>query len=176
MILLTRASRRLKAGEVAFNTLIIGGNRNALDLYHEIMGREKKLGYRFQGFIDANGKSKNRLQRHLPRLGAVADLATAVEEHRIEEVIIAIETSEHNRLREILNILFELDGEVLIKIIPDMYDIMLGTVQMNPFFSRSGHLPAGAHRNTRQTIRYLQIPLHAPGCRRSGSGLEPRCR
>lgn len=134
MILLTRASRRLKAGEVAFNTLIIGGNRNALDLYHEIMGRTKKLGYRFVGFIDANGKSKNRLQEHLPRLGSVANIASVVEEHRIEEVIIAIETSEHNRLREMLNSLFDLDGDVLIKIIPDMYDILLGSVQMNHVF------------------------------------------
>ncbi|MEO0779238.1 MAG: sugar transferase, partial [Bacteroidota bacterium] len=30
MVLLTRASRRLKAGLVTFNTLIIGGNKNAV--------------------------------------------------------------------------------------------------------------------------------------------------
>ncbi|MFK8104553.1 MAG: sugar transferase, partial [Saprospiraceae bacterium] len=36
MILLTRASRRLKAGLVSYNTIIIGGNQNALELYEEI--------------------------------------------------------------------------------------------------------------------------------------------
>lgn len=131
MILLTRASRRLKAGEVAFNTLIIGGNQNAEELYREITGREKKLGYDFVGFIDTNGKKANKLSKYLPRLGSIEDIAHTIETQGIEEVIIAIETSEHNRLQEILNILFDYADQLLVKIIPDMYDIMLGTVKMN---------------------------------------------
>lgn len=131
MILLTRASRRLKSGEVAFSTLIIGGNQNALELFKEISGREKKLGYDFVGFIDANGKKANKLDAHLPSLGRIEHISEVIESHGIEEVIIAIETSEHNRLREILNVLFDFGEQLLVKIIPDMYDIMLGTVKMN---------------------------------------------
>lgn len=131
MILLTRASRRLKSGEVAFSTLIIGGNQNALELFKEISSREKKLGYDFIGFIDANGKKANKLVAHLPRLGRIENISEVIESHDIEEVIIAIETSEHNRLREILNVLFDFGDQLLVKIIPDMYDIMLGTVKMN---------------------------------------------
>lgn len=45
-----------------------------------------------------------------------------VEERKIEEVIIAIESSEHESIRRIIN---EIEDEnVLIKIIPDMYDIL----------------------------------------------------
>lgn len=131
MILLTRASRRLKAGLVTYNTLIIGGNQNALELYEEISGREKGLGNKFVGFIDINGQSRNQLEKHLKKIGKVEDLAALIPAQNIEEVIIAIETSEHNRLREILNILFDFDEQVLVKIIPDMYDIMLGVVNMN---------------------------------------------
>lgn len=131
MVLLTKASRRLKAGAITYNTLIIGGNQNALDLYREITGREKGLGYKFMGFIDANGRSTNELGKHLPKLGEIENLADVIRLHQIEEVIIAIETSEHNRLREILNVLFDFSDQLLVKIIPDMYDIMLGTVKMN---------------------------------------------
>lgn len=131
MIILTRASRRLKAGLVTYSTLIIGGNQNAVDLYQEIIGRKKGLGYRFVGFIDANGHSTNELQSFVPKLGKIEDLAQIIRDQEIEEVIIAIETSEHNRLREILNILFDFDDKVLVKIIPDMYDILLGNVKMN---------------------------------------------
>ncbi|MCC6414197.1 MAG: sugar transferase [Saprospiraceae bacterium] len=134
MILLTRASRRLKAGKVAFNTIIIGGNQNALDLYHEIRGQKKGLGYNFIGFIDTNAGNGTDLLAHLPKLGNINDLPTIIREKEIEEVIIAIETSEHNRLREILNILFDFSEKVLVKIIPDMYDILLGTVKMNHVF------------------------------------------
>ncbi|MEM1220776.1 MAG: sugar transferase, partial [Bacteroidota bacterium] len=134
MILLTRASRRLKRGLVSFRTLIIGGDQKAAELYEEISSREKRLGYHFLGFIDTNGKSTNVLAQHLSVLGKIEDLRVIIEEEGVEEVIIAIETSEHNRLQEILNILFDFDERVLVKIIPDMYDIMLGSVQMTSVY------------------------------------------
>ncbi len=131
MILLTRASRRLKAGKVTFNTLLVGGNQNALDLFLDIKNREKGLGNKFIGFIDTNGGTDQVLAEHLPPLGHLPELATVIREHQIEDVIIAIETSEHNRLRDILNTLFDFGEQVLVKIIPDLYDILLGTVKMN---------------------------------------------
>ena len=130
MYWLTKASHELKSGKVGFRTLIIGGNKNAVELYKDIAERPKKLGYYFIGFIDLNGDSTNELHEHLPILGKLADLRKVIAEQNIEEVIIAIETSEHNRIREIMTILYEFDN-ILIKIIPDMYDIMLGNVKMN---------------------------------------------
>ena len=131
MIILTRASWRLKAGRISYRTLIIGGNQNAVELYQEINSRVKKLGYEFIGFIDTNGRSTNELADQLPVLGNLNNIAEVIHTHEIEEVIIAIETSEHNRLKDILNTLFDFGDQVLVKIIPDMYDIILGTVKMN---------------------------------------------
>ncbi|MEZ4893334.1 MAG: hypothetical protein R2778_09995 [Saprospiraceae bacterium] len=81
--------------------------------------------------MDTKGGNKQVLTEHLSKLGTVKELAQIIQEHKIEEVIIAIETSEHNRLRDILNILFDFGDQVLVKIIPDMYDILLGSVKMN---------------------------------------------
>lgn len=131
MILLTRASWRLKAGLIGYNTVIIGGNQNALDLYREVIAHRKSLGYKFMGFIDTNGNSTNELAEYLPKLGKIPDLANVIKDEYVEEAIIAVETSEHNKVRGILNVLFDFDKQVLVKIIPDMYDIMLGNVQMN---------------------------------------------
>jgi exopolysaccharide biosynthesis polyprenyl glycosylphosphotransferase len=131
MVLLTRASRRLKQGLVTYNTLLIGGNKKAVELYREVSGRKKGLGYKFIGFVEVNADEDNALVGDLPKLGGVELLAHLIEAHEIEEVIIAIETSEHNRLREILNVLFDYSEQLLVKIIPDMYDIMLGSVKMN---------------------------------------------
>ncbi|MCP3930551.1 MAG: sugar transferase [Bacteroidetes bacterium] len=134
MVILTRASHSLKNGKITYNTIIIGGNQNALELYEEISGMKKGLGYCFVGFVDANGQSTNELIHHLPKLGKIEDLHRIIKSKDIEEVIIAIETSEHNRLREILNVLFDYADQILVKIIPDMYDILLGTVKMNSVF------------------------------------------
>lgn len=133
MYLLTRASQRLKRGLISYNTLLIGGNKLAEELYHEISGRTKGLGNRFVGFVNINGEPP-ALSQYLPCLGSVPDIARIIEQEAVEEAIIAIETSEHSRVREILNTLFDYDDMVLVKIIPDMYDIMLGTVKMNHIF------------------------------------------
>ena len=74
MFILTKASRRLKSGKISYNTIIIGGNQKAVDLYKEISNLRKSLGYRFIGFVDANGKSKNDLSKWMPSLGSVAQL------------------------------------------------------------------------------------------------------
>lgn len=134
LFLLTKATRRLKAGKITFNTIVIGGNHNAVELYLDIEERPKKLGNKFIGFIDTNGDETKALEQYLPRLGHIDDLATVIEEAYIEEAIIAIETSEHNQLRSILNILFDYNQQVLVKIIPDMYDILLGNVKMNQVY------------------------------------------
>ena len=134
MWMLTRASRRLKSGEIAYNTLVIGGNSNALELYEDITSREKKLGYNFVGFIDTNGRSTNELGEHLSCLGKLPQLTDALQAFAIEEVIVAIETSEHDRLRGILTVLDHYPRKLLVKIIPDMYDILLGHVKMNHLY------------------------------------------
>lgn len=134
LFLLTQATKRLKSGTINFNTILIGGNQNAVELYHDMEDRPKKLGNKFLGFIDTNGGEEQALEKDLPCLGKVEDLPQIIEGADVEEAIIAIETSEHNQLRSILNILFDYNHQVLVKIIPDMYDILLGNVKMNQVY------------------------------------------
>ena len=134
MILLTKAKRRLAKGLVSYNTLIIGGNQKAVDLYEEIKSMKLPTGNNFIGFIDSNGNSKNELVKYLPVLGKVKDINQVIQENEIKEAIIAIETSDHNKIKEILNALAAFEAEVYTRIIPDMYDILLGTVKMNHVF------------------------------------------
>ncbi len=134
MILITRAKRRLVKGLVSYNTLVIGGNQNAIDLYEEIKHLKMPTGNHFIGFIDSNGNSKNELAKYLPVLGRIKDINQVIKDHEIEEAIIAIETSDHNKIKEILDALADFEEEVYTRIIPDMYDILLGTVKMTHVF------------------------------------------
>lgn len=134
MFLLTRASHRLKNKIITYNTLMIGSDQRALELFEEITNRKEALGYNFLGFIHSNGKSTSVLDQKLPSLGRLTDIENVMRQNNIEEVIIAIETSEHNKLISILDVLFDFGNNILIKVIPDMYDIMLGTVKMNHLY------------------------------------------
>lgn len=134
LFILTQAKKRLRRGSVVYNTLIIGGDDNAVELYEEITNRPYSLGHGFVGFIDSNGQSKNVLKDHLPKLGMVADIPRILKEFEIKDVIVAVETSEHNSLNKIFDVLFDYDEDILVKVIPDMYDIMLGSVKMNHLY------------------------------------------
>ena len=53
-------------------------------------------------------------------------------EHNIEEVIIAVESSDHQDLEKVIALLE--DQAINVNIIPDMYDILSGSVQMNSIY------------------------------------------
>ena len=122
LILLNKTKRQVQTGKVGFNTLLIGGNQKALSLFEELTNKKKSLGYRFKGFLEANGGNHNELNAFLPKLGTLDNMNDVIIQNEIEEVIVAVETSQHPKLNKILNKLA--DSNVAIKIIPDMYDIV----------------------------------------------------
>jgi len=119
---------------IGFNTLLIGSNENAHKLFTELESQQKSAGNKFQGFVHIDNRNgfSDQLKDKLPHLGEFGDIRRLIKEHKIEEVIIAIESSEHENIGRIINEIEE--GDVIIKIIPDMYDILAGTVRMNSIF------------------------------------------
>ncbi|HEX5003372.1 MAG TPA: sugar transferase [Bacteroidia bacterium] len=131
-VLTTYTGRKIKSKQIGFNTLLIGSNQKALSLFNELNNSFPSQGNRFIGFIHVDQNNGHLLKGILPHLGSMNDLKKVIEEYRIEEVIIAIESSEHESIGKIINILE--DVNVLVKIIPDMYDILSGSVKMNGIF------------------------------------------
>ncbi|MFN3530842.1 MAG: sugar transferase [Bacteroidia bacterium] len=129
---LTQISNRFQAGKITFNTLMIGDNQRAVALLAEMKGRRKPLGNRFVGFVRLKPGNGQHLLKHMPELGMLEDVPGLIREHKVEEVIIALEESEHRKFNEVVNTVK--DEGVIIKIIPDMYDIMLGHVKMEEIF------------------------------------------
>lgn len=134
MIILTYTNRQLRSGKVSYRTLVIGGDKNAVELYDEIVNRPYSLGHNFIGFLDSNGNSKNLLSAKLPLVGNLGSLSRVIEQYKVEEVIIAVESSEHGKLKTILDDLSDYTEKLIIKVIPDMYDIILGNVKMNHIY------------------------------------------
>lgn len=117
--------------KIYFNTILIGSNEKALSLYKEMENQTVSSGNKFVGFVHVDNNIK-LLNPFLNHLGSVKELKKIIHKYEIEEAIIAIESSEHENIGRILN---ELGGtNVIIKIIPDMYDILSGSVKMTSIF------------------------------------------
>ncbi|HKK10422.1 MAG TPA: sugar transferase [Bacteroidales bacterium] len=117
---------------IGFNTLIIGSNENAVDIYNQISNQEKSTGQFFKGFVNVYENDDYKLAEFLPHLGNHKDLINIIKKHEIEEVIIAIERSENGIVEQIITELENID--VIIKIIPKMQDIVMGAVKLGGIF------------------------------------------
>jgi exopolysaccharide biosynthesis polyprenyl glycosylphosphotransferase len=131
LVLISIQVKRIHAKKDGFRTLLIGGSEKAVGIYNEIISLPKGGGNQFIGFVNLNGIDK-LLEDKIPYLGHVDQLSAVIAEQQVEEVIIALESTEHERLRSVIS---RINNErIVIKILPDMYDILSGSVKLNNIF------------------------------------------
>lgn len=109
--------------------LIVGAGDAGVLAARELKNRNFRDG-RPVGFIDDN-HSKQKLQLlGIPVLGTRSDIPRIVKGHNVDEVIIAMPSASGESVREIVQIC-EKSGVVL-KIMPGVYDIISGDINVNP--------------------------------------------
>ena len=123
---------KIQNNKIFFNTLIIGSNTKAIKLFNDIKNEYQTSGQKILGFINVDFKKEYLLSKHTLHLGELKSIKEIIKKYKIEDVIIAIESSEHKKISEILSHLE--DTSVFIKIIPDMYDILSGSVKINSIY------------------------------------------
>jgi exopolysaccharide biosynthesis polyprenyl glycosylphosphotransferase len=69
------------------------------------------------------------MSEYLPQLGHISDLERIIDNYEIEEVVVAVDSAEHHLLENILTRLSY--RPVVIKVLPDLYDIISGSVKTN---------------------------------------------
>jgi exopolysaccharide biosynthesis polyprenyl glycosylphosphotransferase len=131
LILSTDTNRKIHRRKFGFNTIIIGSNERALNTYNEIQQLKRGVGNHFVGFVHIEGKNgySEQLKKQLPHLGEYHDIKNIIQKNEIEEIIIALESWEHEFLKNIVDELNDMG--VIIKVIPDMYDILSGQVKVS---------------------------------------------
>lgn len=129
LILLYAIKKQLINAQVSYNTLIIGGNQKAIEIYKEITNNSKIIGNNFVGFVYSEKEQSNGMSHYLPQLGHLSALENLIDQYHIEEVIIAVDSSERSLLENILTRLSY--RAVMVKILPNLYDIISGSVKTN---------------------------------------------
>jgi exopolysaccharide biosynthesis polyprenyl glycosylphosphotransferase len=124
---LTYIHKQIQQGKIWFNTLIIGDEKKANELYGTINSNVEKTGYRICGFVSDGLAFSPEVKSKIPFLGNVDAAKNILEEYSINEVIIALDNEKRNELKKILQTLAE--KEVNVKIVPDNVDILTGNVR-----------------------------------------------
>lgn len=143
LIILNKVKRQLLKGHLRFNTLLVGGNSIAEKIYFDTRDGLQIAGYHYTGFISAG--EPNGISKHIPWHGWLQDMEKVIYERKIQLVVIALEKEEKAQVEKIVNRLSEMDVEV--KIVPDMLDILSGSVKASSLFGavltdiKSGLMP-----------------------------------
>jgi len=105
--------------------LIVGTGEVGRMIFQKIQSNPG-LGYEVTGFVAVNGQGEPPLGA--PVLGRAGDLSPIIEEHQIDEVIIALPEATH---QEILMLISECErGKVIIRVFPDVFQIMASQVSI----------------------------------------------
>jgi exopolysaccharide biosynthesis polyprenyl glycosylphosphotransferase len=128
-ILSTQTNHKIQKRIYGFNTILVGSNEKAIKLFKDLQEAKITNGFKFMGFVTVNGEDTSELEKHLPLLGSYKDLPRLINAMNVEELVIALETTEHGKLNSVF---YTVENEaVFIKIIPDMYSIFTRMVKMN---------------------------------------------
>ncbi|MCC6865876.1 MAG: sugar transferase [Ignavibacteria bacterium] len=106
------------------NSIIIGTGKRGIEL-EELIQKFPQLGYKFAGFVSLNGNKSSFL-------GHIEDLKNIIKLHKVSEVLIALEDNEKGKLFDIIK--FCQDSDVMLKIMPDTYEIVSGLAKTNQLY------------------------------------------
>lgn len=132
LMITSRTARLIHKKKIWFNTLIVGGGEKAAILYRDIQSEKISNGNKVMGFVHFDDEVPGLLSGKIEDLGSINKVKQILIKYNIEEVIIAIENSDHIRLQRLISDLDE--KNIKIKMIPDMYDILSGFVRISSIF------------------------------------------
>jgi exopolysaccharide biosynthesis polyprenyl glycosylphosphotransferase len=120
--------RMLIAGIGVHKTIIVGNASKCKELYLEVI-RFPSLGYRIIGFVTMGKVMSKSVTGDVPVLGIISELHDIIRKHGVRDVLITLESTDHDRLLEIIG---QCNSHpVGLKIIPDLYDIISGQARTN---------------------------------------------
>lgn len=130
LVFATYIIKRLRRKQIGFNTVVIGDNARTLHLVNELNDKANAQGFLIKGFVSVNNSNTNnhKLNQNYQHLGHYTDLPAIIKQFEIEEVIIGIESNNHTELNIITDLLE--DENVVLRIIPDTYDLRSGSVRL----------------------------------------------
>ena len=132
LILTTRTIHRIHKRVIGFNTLVIGANENAVRLLEDLSSQTRPAGNKIIGFLTVDEHDSYPLEKFVPNLGSYQNLQKVINDNDVEEIIIALESSEHQLLSKILTLLENRTHTVWG--IPDLFDILSNTAKTNTIF------------------------------------------
>ncbi len=128
VIITSKVNKKIHNGLIGFNTILIGSDEQAFQVYNMVMAQKPCPGNFLIGYVKVDDKAEDRMQGHLEYLGTIDQLAEIIATNHIEEVIIAL----HNGQRKYIEQIFLMardNHNLTLSVLPQQQDFVLGAVK-----------------------------------------------
>lgn len=108
--------------------LVVGASDAGKMIMQSVMNRPD-LGYEVVGFVEHRDELHMRDFGRFRALGTVADIPGVVDDHQVDEIIVALPASAHEEVWSILSLCER--RAVGVKLVPDLFEMSLSRVQVD---------------------------------------------
>ena len=130
-IILSYTKRQLRKGYIVFHSILLGSGAVGVRTYEETVTGLRANGYQYTGYIQPKIAAGGE-PMPIPCLGDADQLENIIDRNQTQLVVVAMEKSDQAEAEKMVQRLSEKDVEI--KIIPDMLDILSGSVKTNNLF------------------------------------------
>jgi polysaccharide biosynthesis protein PslA len=130
-LLLSLAKIQIRKGKIVFNSLLVGSGNIGVKTFEDTVSGLRANGYQYTGYLQPNSVP-NVMNIALPCLGNTDRLEEIVDRQNIQLVVIALGRNDQSSAEKLVQRMSEKDVEI--KIIPDILDILSGSVKTSNLF------------------------------------------
>jgi len=130
VLITTFTINRIKSGKIGFNTLVIGSDIVALNIYQNIIKQTPYSEKYFLGYVQVPDEQDEVLSNKLPCLGSLSNLSAIISEYQIKELVIAVQNGKRKLIETIITSISD-NRDLTLKIIPQSQDYLIGNVKIS---------------------------------------------
>jgi len=130
VLITTIAIRKINSGKIGFNTLVIGSDVVALNVYQNIIKQTPYVEKFILGYVSVPDEPDESIAAKLSCFGPIENLKSIIIEHQIRELIIAVQNGKRKLLENIITLIWD-NRDLMLKIIPQSQDYLIGNVKIS---------------------------------------------
>ncbi len=124
----TSINRKIHSGQIGFNTILVGSDEYAAQVYDTVMKQTPSPGTFLIGYVKVDDKHPDEMASKLPCLGNISHLEEIVNQKHIEEIIIALHNGQRRQIEKII-VLARDNRNITLCMPPMLQDVLMGKVK-----------------------------------------------
>jgi exopolysaccharide biosynthesis polyprenyl glycosylphosphotransferase len=130
VLITTITINKINSGKIGFNTLVIGSDIVALNIYQNVIKQTPYVEKYILGFVRVPEEQDESIASKLPCFGILENLTSIIKEYQIRELIIAVQNGKRNLIESIITSICD-NRDLMLKIIPQSQDYLIGNVKIS---------------------------------------------